>query len=156
MINNATIEGRLTKDPVLKEVNGKSVVNIIIACDSPNKTTDFIPVTLWAHQAVYCAKYAKKGYLVGIKGSIKTSTYDASDGSKRNDMRIVAANYNGFNIISKPKTNNENTSQSENSNYVSNNTQDNNNFNVSSNSDFSDNYEFNQNRNSDFVSGFEL
>ena len=156
MINNSTIEGRLTKDPVLKEVGGKSVVNITLACEGPNKAVDFIPVTLWSHQATYCAKYIKQGYLVSVKGRLKTNTYEAADGSKRFDMRVVADSYNGIQMLSRPQRNNQNLDSEVNNNYQSVNYNNNSTFNNASKMDSSCNSNINNefNNNFDFNNDF--
>ena len=106
MLNKSTIEGRLTRDPELRNVGeDKYVCNITIACDRPtkNKITDFIPVTLWGQQAKYCAEYAKKGYLVSVLARAQSRTVETKDGGKWNVVELVADTYNGFNIIARPR-----------------------------------------------------
>lgn len=75
--------GRLTKDPVVREVTIKGepvkVANITLACDEDfGDGTDFVDVVLWRREAENAEKYLGKGRLVYAEGRMKKRTYEAS------------------------------------------------------------------------------
>jgi len=49
------------------------------------------------HQAAYAENYLKKGHLISVEGKIKTRSWDAEDGTKRNVTEIVAFDIQGLN-----------------------------------------------------------
>lgn len=95
MINKSVFEGRVTKDPELKTVGEKSVVNTTIAVPRTKKDeADFIPVVIWGKQAESFAKYMSKGSLVSVEGRLSSRTYESSTGEKRFVLEIVAYKVN--------------------------------------------------------------
>lgn len=96
MLNQIVLVGRLVKDPELKETeNGKKVTHITLAVPRSYKNpngeydTDYIDCTLWTGIAENTSEYCKKGDLLGIKGRIKTSTYE-KDEQKKYVTEVVA------------------------------------------------------------------
>lgn len=88
--NRAIIAGNLTKDPELRyTANRKAYARFGVAVNYRSKDangeykddTDFITVVAWGNTAERCGKYLKKGSPVLVEGRIKTSSYDAKDGS---------------------------------------------------------------------------
>ena len=88
-INSVNLVGRLTKDPKLKYIpgSGKAVITFTLAIDrglskakkkeleaKGKPTADFIRTVTWGKQAENCANYLKKGRLVAVSGSIRTSS----------------------------------------------------------------------------------
>lgn len=80
-MNNFTLVGRLTADPVLKDLEGgKKVANIVVAVNRPFKNqdgiyeTDFIPVSLWQGLAENLTQYCVKGTLVAVSGRVQMHT----------------------------------------------------------------------------------
>lgn len=98
MINNITICGRLTKDPVPKATpSGAAVCTFTVAVErnfsnNGQKETDFIPVVTWKGLADTCGKYLNKGSMVAVEGRLQIRTYEANDGSKRTIAEVVATN----------------------------------------------------------------
>lgn len=105
IINNVNLVGRLTKDPELKYIpgSGTAVANFTLAIDrglSKDKkkeleaqgkpTADFIRTVVWGKQAENCANYLKKGRLVAVSGSIRTSS-SRDDSGKMNYYTDVNA-----------------------------------------------------------------
>lgn len=85
MINQATIIGRLTKDPDLKYTQqGKPVANYQLAVKRPykdssgNNPTDFISVVTWDKDGEFIANNGKKGAMVAVRGRWETRSYDHS------------------------------------------------------------------------------
>lgn len=83
--------GRLTKDVELRKTQtNKSVASFTVAVNGYSKDqTNFIPVTAWNQTAEFLAKYARKGNLVSVEGSLTTSTYE-SEGKKIFKMDVTA------------------------------------------------------------------
>ena len=85
MLNVVALNGRLTKDPVIKIVGEKSVVNFTLAVNRNYKNkageveADFIQCQAWDRPADFIGSYVKKGNLVSVVGSIGTRTYDKDD-----------------------------------------------------------------------------
>ena len=79
-INTVTLVGRLVRDPELKEIRpGLTACKITIATDWQKKMKDgeikkevtFTEATLWSAQAEMCAKYCKKGTVIGVVGRLR-------------------------------------------------------------------------------------
>lgn len=99
MINRIILAGRLTRDPELRRTaNDKAVVSFTIAVDdrfkdeSGQKTTTFMPVTLWGLGAENVSKFCRKGSLVGVDGRIRQRTYEKKDGTKVSVYEVIADN----------------------------------------------------------------
>lgn len=97
MLNNVVLVGRLTSDPELKEVGKEGkVVNFTIAVPRSYKNeegdyeTDFIQCNVWNKIAENMSEFTKKGDLIGVKGTLQSSSYDDKDGNKRykTDVRV--------------------------------------------------------------------
>ena len=89
-MNNITLVGRLTADPVLKQTpNGNDVVSFTVAVDryvkDGEKKADFIPCVAWRSTALFIARYFKKGQFIGLCGSLQTRTY-----TDKNDKKCTA------------------------------------------------------------------
>ena len=100
--NRASIAGNLTRDPELRyTVNKKAYARFGVAVNSRWKnangeiqeSTEYINIVVWGPMAENYGKYLKKGSPVLVEGSIRTSSYDAKDGSgKRYTTEINADN----------------------------------------------------------------
>ena len=96
MINRVVLVGRLTRDPELrKTTSGASVASFTLAIDNrmkgPNgeKTTSFIPCTIWNQQAENVARFTKKGALVGVEGRLNQRSYDSKDGRRVSVIEVI-------------------------------------------------------------------
>jgi len=82
--------GRLTRDPELRYTDKNiAICSFTIAINRINEESDFIPIKVFNKLAENSFKYLKKGSLVGIAGSIKTSNYE-KDGKKIYKTEIIA------------------------------------------------------------------
>jgi single-strand DNA-binding protein len=94
-MNNISISGRLVRDPECKEVgDAKTVCDFTIAVNGYRKNqedTVFIKVKAWDSRAKSCQKFCKKGSLVNICGSLRTNSWQTKDGSKRNEIYVLAS-----------------------------------------------------------------
>lgn len=104
-MNNVVLIGRVSKDIELRFIpgSGHAVANFNIAVDkglsrekkqefesSGKPTADFINIVVWGKPAENCSQYLAKGRLVGIQGSIQTSTYKTTEGETRYKTEVLA------------------------------------------------------------------
>lgn len=95
MINNISIQGRLTATPELRHTqSGLAVTSFNIAVDrkyskSEEKKTDFFKVTAWNNNAEFICKYFNKGEMIVVEGSLQTSSYTDNTGTKRTTVEIL-------------------------------------------------------------------
>lgn len=99
MINRVVLVGRLTRDPELRTTQtGKSVCDFSIAVGKRFKPqdgspdADFFRVSAWGATAEYVSNYLHKGRLVAVDGRLQSRKYQASDGSNREVVEVVADN----------------------------------------------------------------
>lgn len=78
-MNRVELVGRITKDvEVTKTSQQLSLARFTVAVNRRfnRDQTDFINCVAWRQTADFLGRYAKKGALVSIEGSIQTSSYD--------------------------------------------------------------------------------
>ena len=97
-INQATVVGRLTRDPELKKLpSGVSVANLSVATSrswsgedgQKREVAEFHNVVVFGNSADSCAKFLRKGQLVGIEGRLQTRSWE-NDGKKFYRTEIIA------------------------------------------------------------------
>lgn len=97
-MNNISLVGRLTADPVLKQTpNGNDVVSFTVAVDrysskDGEKKADFIPCVAWKGTAIFISRYFKKGQFIGLTGRLETRQFTDKDGNNRTAYEVVAQN----------------------------------------------------------------
>ena len=91
-MNVVTLIGNLASDVELRDVGeDRQVANFLLAVDRPGKEeADFVRISTWNKQAELCAQYLAKGRKVGVDGRLRSSSWDDSDGNKRNAVEVVA------------------------------------------------------------------
>ena len=100
-MNKIFLIGRLTKDPETKifEETGKVLCKFILAVDRQHKDAngekqaDFIPIIFWNKKAEVISEYMTKGRLISISGRLQTGSYEASDGTKKYKVEVVAEDF---------------------------------------------------------------
>ena len=94
-MNNVSISGRLVRNPECKEVgDAKTVCDFTIAVNGYRKNQDdtvFIKIKAWDSRAKSCQKFCQKGSLVNICGALRTNSWQAKDGTKRNEIYVLAS-----------------------------------------------------------------
>ena len=100
-MNKVLLVGRLTRDPELRTTPGGMAVTRFTIAVSQNFTNrngergaDFINCSAWGRQADNISKYCSKGTLVSAEGRIRTSSYDAQDGTRRYTTEVVCETVN--------------------------------------------------------------
>ena len=88
--NHVTVIGRLVAAPVLRQTaNGKHVTTARIAV--PGKShTDFFNLVLWDQLADFATTYLGKGRQVYVEARLQSRQWQATDGSTRHTVEIVA------------------------------------------------------------------
>lgn len=92
-MNNVTLVGRLTKDPV-GNPGEKAYAQFTVACDRPFKregqpTADFISCKAFGKTAEIVMKYFEQGKKIGLQGSIQTGSYE-KDGRTIYTTEVIA------------------------------------------------------------------
>lgn len=100
-MNKVLLVGRLTRDPELRTTpSGMAVTRFTVAVSQTftnrngERGADFINCSAWGRQADNISKYCRKGTLVSAEGRIRTSSYDAQDGTKRYTTEVVCDTVN--------------------------------------------------------------
>lgn len=100
-LNRATILGRLTQDPELRNTStGKSVTNMTVATNrvwtdgngTKQEQTEFHNCVLWGKLGEIAAQYLSKGRRVYAEGRIETRDWTGQDGVKRYRTELVLDN----------------------------------------------------------------
>ena len=111
LLNQVVLVGRLTSDLEIKETeNGKKLSTMTLAVQRSYKNVDgeyeadFVDIVIWDLVAENTVEFCRKGDLVGIRGRIQTSTYEADDGTKRKVTEVIA---DRVSFLSSKKENNE-------------------------------------------------
>lgn len=109
-MNNFSLVGRLTADPVVKDLNGgKKVSNITVAVQRPFKNqdglyeTDFIPITLWQGLAESLSTYCVKGSQIAVSGRMQMKTTFLQD----QQIQMVEVIAEKISFLSSPKSEEE-------------------------------------------------
>ena len=97
MLNSVVLVGRLTDNPqMMTTESGNAVTSVVVAVQRTWKNidgiydTDFVKCVLWNQMASNTVEYCKKGDVIGIKGRIQISDYEAEDGTKKTKTEVVA------------------------------------------------------------------
>lgn len=120
MMNVICLQGRMVRDPELKQTNsGVAVANFTIAVQRNMKSqngereSDFIDIVCWRHTAEFVSKYISKGDLVCLNGTLQTRNYEDKNGNKRKAYEVVADNVHFGGDKTNRETNNSDVAQSE-------------------------------------------
>ena len=96
MLNQVTIQGRLTADPELKSTGqGTSVTSFTLACDRdfPNgngdRQADFIDCVAWRVNAEFICRNFHKGKMMIVSGRLQKRDYMGQDGKKHYVTEVV-------------------------------------------------------------------
>ncbi len=99
MINRVILVGRITADPEIRYTqSGLPVTNFSLAVDrrfksaSGERETDFLRIVAWRKTAELIGQYVKKGYMLGIEGSLQMNQYQTKEGEKRTTYEVQADN----------------------------------------------------------------
>lgn len=94
-MNDVSLIGHVATDVKV----GNGVVSSLLAVHRIYKSSDgveadFIPLSVFGHQADNFSKMVSKGQLIGVDGSLKTSTYaDPTTGEKKYGWSVVVNHF---------------------------------------------------------------
>lgn len=95
-MNNVTLVGRLTKDPIVNYTqSGSSITKFGLAVDRRFKregepTADFINIVVFGKTGEFVEKWFRKGDPIAITGRIQTGSYTKQDGTKIYTTDVIA------------------------------------------------------------------
>ena len=98
MLNNCTIQGRLTRDPELRyTASNTPVASFTLAVDRSRKNangeydTDFIGCTAFGKTAEFVKNWFAKGMMAIVVGRIQSRNWEDRNGNKRTSVEINAS-----------------------------------------------------------------
>ncbi len=100
-LNRATLIGRLTRDPELRNTNsGQSVTSFGLATNrywkgqdgQKQEAVEFHNIVMWGKLAEIASQYLGKGRRIYIEGRLQTREWTGQDGVKRRTTEIVSDN----------------------------------------------------------------
>lgn len=93
-MNSVVLIGRVTSEIRCRYLSSQiAVATFNVAVDrekSKEKETDFPKVTVFGKQAENCEKFVSKGDRIGVKGSIRTGSYEDKEGKTIYTTEVVA------------------------------------------------------------------
>lgn len=97
-VNVVVLSGNLTRDPEVRPLaNGNSVTKLRLASNTRRKvgdewqdTPNYFDVTVWGAHGENIAKYLGKGDGIIVSGRLEWREWEATDGTKRQAVEIVA------------------------------------------------------------------
>lgn len=93
MINHTTLQGRLTRDPELRQTNsGVSVCSFTVAWSEKYKEQEtklFLPCTAWRGTAEMVSRNFSKGREIAVEGKLSTREWDDKDGNHRTSIEMT-------------------------------------------------------------------
>jgi single-strand DNA-binding protein len=91
--NNVTLCGRLTADPELRIAGDSPVVNFTLAVSRlarDKDAVDFIGCVIWNQPAKYLSDFGHKGDYCGISGTLRSRSYENSQGTRVYVTEVLA------------------------------------------------------------------
>lgn len=117
-LNRAQLIGNLTRDPELRTIaSGQAVCVFAVATNrrwkdkdgNTKEDTQYHEVSIWGRLGELASQMLSKGKKVYIEGRLQTTSWEGTDGAKRNKTEIVAESFiplspkdgdSGFNLAS--------------------------------------------------------
>lgn len=94
MVNNVIIQGRLVRDPELRQTpSGVSVTNFSIACERDYKNgdervSDFVDCVAWRGTADFIQRNFNKGRMIIVVGKLQSRKWVDNDGHNRTNWEV--------------------------------------------------------------------
>lgn len=92
MINKTILQGRITRDPEVKQTqSGVSVCSFTVAWSEKYKETErkcFLPCQAWRYTAEFVGKYFKKGSQIVVEGELETNEWTDNEGNNKSILRL--------------------------------------------------------------------
>ena len=95
MLNSVNLQGRLVRDPDLRELaKGKKLATFTLAVDKTKDATDFIDCQAFDRTADTIGSYVHKGDMIVVSGRLSTNLWKDKDGKNRKDYRVTVYDMN--------------------------------------------------------------
>ena len=95
MLNSVNLQGRLVRDPDLRELaTGKKIVNFTLAVDRTKEVTDFIRCVDFDRVAETAAAYLKKGDMAIVAGRLSVRTWKDKEEKTREETTVTVYEIN--------------------------------------------------------------
>lgn len=93
MINHLILQGRLTRDPELRQTTGGvSVCSFTVAWSEKYKDREtklFMPCTAWRSTGEMISRNFSKGREIAVEGSLSTREWTDNEGGKRSVIELT-------------------------------------------------------------------
>lgn len=93
MVNHMTLQGRLTRDPELRQTTGGvSVCSFTVAWSEKYKDREtklFMPCTAWRATGEMISRNFSKGREIAVEGSLSTREWTDNEGGKRSVIELT-------------------------------------------------------------------
>lgn len=95
MLNSVNLQGRLVRDPDLREIAaGKKLATFTLAVDKAKDATDFIDCQSFDKTAELIGKYVHKGDMIVVSGRLAINLWKDKEGKNRKDARVTVYDVN--------------------------------------------------------------
>lgn len=94
-MNNCSFIGRLTDNSVLKDINGKELLEFTVANNigwGENKDVIYLECKLWGKRAMSLKQYLNKGQQVGVTGTLKINKWTSKANDKEYTDLVLTVN----------------------------------------------------------------
>lgn len=89
-VNQVILIGRLVATPELRHTASDTSVTTARLATNGRTSAEFHDVVLWGQMAEFACRYLGKGRLVYVEGRLQSRTWQATDGSTRRTIEVVA------------------------------------------------------------------
>ena len=95
MLNSVNLQGRLVRDPDVREIaGGKKLATFTLAVDKAKDATDFIDCQAFDKTADTIGKYVHKGDMIICGGRLAINLWKDKEGKNRKDYRVTVYDVN--------------------------------------------------------------
>ena len=95
MLNSVNLQGRLVRDPDVREIaGGKKLATFTLAVDKGKDATDFIDCQAFDRTADTIGSYVHKGDMIVVTGRLSINLWKDKEGKSRKDYRVTVYDVN--------------------------------------------------------------
>ena len=95
MLNSVNLQGRLVRDPDVREITGgKKLATFTLAVDKGKDATDFIDCQAFDRTAETIGSYVHKGDMIVVTGRLSINLWKDKEGKNRKDYRVTVYDIN--------------------------------------------------------------
>lgn len=94
MLNHVALQGRLTRDPELRNTgSGIPVTSFSLAVNGKKDDTAFIDCVAWRGTAEAICQYFGKGRMMVVEGSLQSREWNDKDGNRRKSIEVNVSQF---------------------------------------------------------------